>query len=156
MIVSIKERTYLLQDRMIPTYTVGAILECNGGSCMEIIGQLVAGNNFDYGGRFWPRSFLSLCRNRLSGAIPYNTFTRLYCYTTVYFSISKADVKSIKAEDSDTGVSGTMAFCDGKLYGALRSDQDYLIDYVNVNDTTVQYMYPLQQNPSSLCKKKTI
>jgi len=52
MIVSIKERTYLLQDRMIPTYTVGAILECNGGSCMEIIGQLVAGNNFDYGGRF--------------------------------------------------------------------------------------------------------
>ena len=68
---------------------------------------------------------------------------------TVYFSISKADVKSIKAEDSDTGVSGTMAYCDGKLYGALRSDQDYLIDYVNVNDTTVQYMYPLQQNPSS-------
>ena len=42
-----------------------------------------------------------------------------------------------------------MAYCDGKLYGALRSDQDYLIDYVNVNDTTVQYMYPLQQNPSS-------
>ena len=42
-----------------------------------------------------------------------------------------------------------MAFCDGKLYGALRSDQDYVIDYVNVNDTTVQYMYPLQQNPSS-------
>ena len=42
-----------------------------------------------------------------------------------------------------------MTYCDGKLYGALRSDQDYLIDYVNVNDTTVQYMYPLQQNPSS-------
>ena len=42
-----------------------------------------------------------------------------------------------------------MAYCDGKLYGALRSDEDYLIDYVNVNDTTVQYMYPLQQNPSS-------
>ena len=73
----------------------------------------------------------------------------LYWYTTVCLLRSKADVKSIKAEDSDARVSGTMAYCDGKLYGALRSDQDYLIDYVNVNDTTVQYMYPLQQNPSS-------
>ena len=38
-----------------------------------LVFQLVAGNNFDYGGRFWPRSFLSLCRRWLFGAIPYNT-----------------------------------------------------------------------------------
>ena len=76
-------------------------------------------------------------------------YTDILIYT-VCFSRSKADVKSIKAEDSNAEVSGTMAYCDGKLYGALRSDQDYLIDYVNVNDTTVQYMYPLQQNPSSM------
>jgi len=52
MIVSIKEWTYILQDRKIPIYTVGAILHFNRRSCMEIVGQLVAGNNFDYGGRF--------------------------------------------------------------------------------------------------------
>ena len=46
MIVSIKERTYLKIERFQLIQWV-AILDCNGGSCMEIIGQLVAGNNFD-------------------------------------------------------------------------------------------------------------